>query len=495
MSDLIQLAKATINGEKAASYRVRILRGRLTPSDAFRRLCGSGPGFILGGVLPEGRGAKPTYVSGPNCRIVRASASDNPFSLLRRLLGGVRESGDGLGAFGRLKGCVGYIGYEAVRYLEPSVCDSLLADPIGNPPAAFFLADEYVVFDGDADDVEIVVNRTCDGSPCADRAERIIQMLSEAPRTAAAVQPPGPASPVALTTRAEYERRVQRAREMIIDGEVIQIVLTQRMEVPAVIAPLYMFERLAAANPSPYQFYLDFGEFQIIGCSPELMVKVRAGEMEIHPIAGTRRRGESRQEDEALRNELCSSAKERAEHVMLLDLARNDVGQVCVPGTVRVEGMMHVERYSHVQHLVSRVRGVLTPELDSVSALEAGFPDGTLTGAPKVRAMQIIGELETEGRGAYCGTVGWFDADGDMDTGTIIRSIIVRDGRAHIQAGGGIVYDSEPGAEYRESLQKMKAQLEAVGAVTLRVWAGRPVLLSPRQAQQPGRLGQIPLCS
>ncbi len=466
LSDLIPVAEAKIDGDQAAPYRVRIPRGDLTPARAFRRLCGTGPGFILGGVPPEGRGSKPTYVSGPNCRIVRASPTDNPFSVLRKLLGAVRESGHGtgprLGAF--KNGCVGYIGYEAVRYLEPSVSESLFTDPIGNPPAAFFLADEFVVFDSEADHIKIVVNRTSDGSRCVDRAERIIELLAEGPYPADAPHPAGPVTPVALTSQAEYKRRVRCAREMIVDGEAIQIVLSQRVEVPAAIAPLDMFERLAAANPSPYQFYLDFGEFQITGCSPELMVKVRCGEMEIHPIAGTRRRGESLQEDEVLREELCSNAKERAEHVMLLDLARNDVGRVCVPGTVRVERPLHVELYSHVPHLVSRVRGMLAPGLDSVSALEAGFPDGTLTGAPKVMAMQIIGELETEGRGAYCGAVGWFDADGDMETGSIIRSIIVKDGLAHVQAGGGIVYDSEPEAEYRESLQKMGAQLEAVGA-------------------------------
>ncbi len=209
-------------------------------------------------------------------------------------------------------------------------------------------------------------------------------------------------------------------------------------------------------------FMLNFGDFALVGSSPELMVRSRGDEVSMHPIAGTRRRGSTTEKDAALEAEMLTSEKERAEHVMLVDLARNDLGRVCKPGSVEVDSFMATERYSHVMHLVSRVKGTLRPDATGLDAFVAGFPLGTLTGAPRLRAVEMIAELEKEGRGPYCGGVGWFDASGDVDTGTVIRCIAVKDGAAHVQGGGGVVFDSDPEREYLESVHKMAAQFEAI---------------------------------
>jgi anthranilate synthase component 1 len=260
----------------------------------------------------------------------------------------------------------------------------------------------------------------------------------------------------------EYESRVRRAREEITRGELIQVVLSQRVVRRTHASALGIYRHLRRLNPSTYMFMLDFGGFALTGASPELMVRSRAGVAAIHPIAGTRPRGRTPEEDASLEAELLLSEKERAEHVMLVDLARNDLGRVSQPGSVRVGSFMGTERYSHVMHLVSRVTGRLREGADGLDAFVAGFPIGTLSGAPRLRAIQLIAELEGEGRGPYCGGVGWFGANGDLDTGTVIRSIALKDGFAHVQGGGGIVYDSDPEREYFESLHKMEAPLKAI---------------------------------
>jgi len=273
-------------------------------------------------------------------------------------------------------------------------------------------------------------------------------------------------------TQGDYEQMVRDAREAIIAGELIQVVVSHRLERPTRADALAIYRHLRALNPSPYMYVLDFGDFQLLGASPELLARVRDGEASIHPIAGTRRRGLTQEEDAALETELVTSEKERAEHVMLVDLVRNDLGRISRPGTVRVTSPLAVERYSHVMHLVSRVRGELEEGRDALDAFTAGFPAGTLTGAPKVRSIQLIRDLEPEGRGPYCGGVGWFGADGNMDTGTVIRSIVLKGGIAHVQGGGGIVFDSIPEAEYRESLHKTEAPLRAIEAAETTSVAG-----------------------
>ena len=263
-------------------------------------------------------------------------------------------------------------------------------------------------------------------------------------------------------TRAQHEAAVLKAKEYIAAGDIIQVVLSHRMQAQVEVAPFDLYRALRAINPSPYMFYLSFGDLKIIGASPEILVTEDRGEVVTRPIAGTRRRGQTEEEDQALEQELLADAKERAEHIMLVDLHRNDLGRVCVPGTVQVDELMVVERYSHVMHLVSNVRGKLAPEKDQFDLLRATFPAGTLSGAPKIRAMEIIEELEPVRRGPYGGAIGYFSFSGSMDTAITLRTMVMKGDRVYIQAGGGIVADSEPAKEYQETLMKAGALLDAL---------------------------------
>jgi anthranilate synthase component 1 len=263
-------------------------------------------------------------------------------------------------------------------------------------------------------------------------------------------------------TRKRFEKIVRIAKEYIFAGDVIQVVLSQRLKASYSGDPFRIYRALRVINPSPYMFYLDLHDFQIIGSSPEILVRVEGREIEVKPIAGTRPRGKTRDEDLKLENELVNSEKERAEHIMLVDLGRNDVGRVSLPGSVKVTDLMVVERYSHVMHLVSSVKGILRDDVDMFSAFVSAFPAGTVTGAPKIRAMEIIDELENERRGIYAGAIGYFDYSGNMDMAIAIRTLVKLGRDVYIQAGAGIVADSEPSAEYEETLSKARALLRAV---------------------------------
>jgi anthranilate synthase component 1 len=272
-----------------------------------------------------------------------------------------------------------------------------------------------------------------------------------------------PQSPVSSNlSQAEFESRVSQAKDYIYAGDVIQVVLSLRLAKPTSASPFAIYRALRSLNPSPYMYYLHLGDFHIIGASPELLVRVEDGMVSNHPIAGTRPRGKSAAQDSALEEELRNDEKECAEHIMLVDLGRNDIGRVSEPGTVEVTQLMDVERYSHVMHLVSHVQGKLRPGLSQFDALRAGFPAGTVSGAPKIRAMEIIAELEPDKRGPYAGAVGYFDFSGNLDTAIAIRTIVITNGIAYIQAGAGIVADSIPEREYQESLSKAQALLTAI---------------------------------
>ncbi len=265
-------------------------------------------------------------------------------------------------------------------------------------------------------------------------------------------------------SREEFECAVQKARAYIAAGDAIQVVLSQRLSVPFSGAPLDLYRALRSINPSPYMYFLDYGDFQIVGSSPEMLVRVEGSTVSVRPIAGTRRRGPDPERDGELARDLAADEKERAEHLMLVDLGRNDVGRVSRVGSVRTPRLMDVERYSHVMHLVSQVEGALREGLRPVDALRAGFPAGTVSGAPKVRAMQIIAELEPDARGPYAGAVGYFGFDGTIDTAIAIRTAVIAGGQAHVQVGAGIVADSLPELEYEETLNKAAAMLRAVEA-------------------------------
>ena len=362
---------------------------------------------------------------------------------------------------------MGYLAYECAHYFEPRV-PTPSADPQGLPEAVFLFTDSLLVFDHLKHRIQVVAHAHVDGD--VDRAyaaavarvdelvERLAQSLDGA-RSAAGGEVP---APVSNKTHEQYHGMVKRAKEYIVAGDVIQVVPSQRLEIPLPGDPFEVYRSLRAINPSPYMYYLHLDDVDVVGASPEMLVRVEDGRVDTHPIAGTRRRGADAAEDAALEAELVASEKERAEHIMLLDLGRNDIGRVAKPGTVEVTQMLEVERYSHVMHLVSHVTGRLADGVSCYDALRACFPAGTVSGAPKIRAMEIIAELEGERRGLYAGAVGYFSFSGNMDTAIGIRTMVVKDGTAYVQAGGGVVYDSDPEAERLESLQKADALIRAI---------------------------------
>ena len=368
-------------------------------------------------------------------------------------------------------GAVGYMSYDMVRFFEK--LPECSRDELGLPESTFVFTDTMIIFDHVRHSMKIVANTLIDGpAECAydqavSKIESIVARLArplppESETTGSTIALAGGAGTKSNFTQEEFEAGVRACKEYIVAGDAFQIVLSQRLKRKTTARPFALYRALRMLNPSPYMFYLDFGDFQLIGSSPEMLVKVEDGLAETCPIAGTRPRGGTEEEDEALAAELLSDPKERAEHAMLVDLARNDLGRVCEHGTVRVPVLMKVEKYSHVMHIVSTVEGKLRGDEDAFSLLRAAFPAGTLTGAPKIRAMEIITELEDLKRGPYGGAVGYFSFTGNMDTCITIRTIVMTGNAVYLQAGAGIVYDSDPTREYQETLNKLKALDRAV---------------------------------
>lgn len=366
-------------------------------------------------------------------------------------------------------GIFGYLGYDMVRLMER------LAEPketgTGVPDAILMRPTLMVVFDSVRDEIHLVtpvrpqvgVSARSAYERAQDRLDVVVMALegslpSEAEIDISALPQP---DVVSNTTEAEFHEMVGKAQEYIRAGDIFQVVLSQRFEAPFALPPFALYRALRRVNPAPFLCYLDFADFQIVCSSPEILVRLRDDTVTIRPIAGTRRRGATAQEDEALAEELLADPKERAEHLMLLDLGRNDVGRVSEIGSVKVTDSFFIERYSQVMHIVSNVEGTLDKQHDALSALSAGFPAGTVSGAPKVRAMEIIDELEHDARGAYGGCIGYFGANGEMDTCIVLRTAVVKDGRMHVQAGAGIVYDSNPESEQLECINKAKALFKA----------------------------------
>jgi anthranilate synthase component 1 len=368
-------------------------------------------------------------------------------------------------------GAVGYLGYDVVRFFErlPETAATVLS----MPDAIFMLADTLVVFDHARHRLMILANARVNG----DVAAAYVDAIQRIERVSEKLLRPLPAVPqrrwgagrdgdrlVSNMSQAHYEQMVAQAKEYIAAGDIFQVVLSQRLSRPTSAHPFAIYRALRMLNPSPYMFYFDFGPFemQVIGASPEMHVRLEDGIASVRPIAGTRWRGQTKGEDMALAEELLADAKERAEHVMLVDLGRNDIGRVSDYGSVQVKELMVIERYSHVMHIVSHVEGRLRPDKDAFDLMRATFPAGTVSGAPKVRAMEIIEELEGQRRGLYAGAVGYFSYDGSMDTCIAIRTMVVQGDTVYVQAGGGIVADSDPPYEYRESMNKARALLVAV---------------------------------
>ena len=367
-------------------------------------------------------------------------------------------------------GVFGYLGYDMVRLMEELPPEN--PDPIGIPDAVLVRPTVVIVFDAVKDAITVVtpvrpsaqVSAKAALAQAVERLTAVVESLDQPlakEQAAAALAGPIDIPWTSNTSEAEYRRMVLAAKDYIAAGDIFQVVLSQRFEAPFALPPFALYRAVRRVNPAPFLFFLDYGAYAVVGSSPEILVRTRGDTVTIRPIAGTRRRGASPHEDKALEEELLADPKERAEHLMLLDLGRNDVGRVAAIGTVRVTDRFFIERYSQVMHIVSNVEGTLDPRRDALAALAAGFPAGTVSGAPKVRAMEIIDELEKEKRGLYAGCVGYFSAAGDMDSCIVLRTALVKDGRMYVQAGAGIVADSDPAFEQQECINKAKALFRA----------------------------------
>ena len=481
------MAEAAIEAAVGAAARqpvVRELSADLeTPTSVYLKLAGRGPSFLLESVEGGERVARYSFIGVepsqqyrlyPN-GVERTSAAGterlpvpegrDTLHVLQGELGRFQaEHLDGLPRF--IGGLVGYLGYEVVRQFEPKLHPLPVSEAL--PEGVFLLADTLVAFDHVKRSLFLIAH-AFDGDTAAatrrlDALEaRLAGPLPQLP----AVSPNGHGAVTSNLAQEEYETMVRTAKEHIAAGDIYQVVLSQRLARQSNARPFDIYRALRRLNPSPYMFFFDFGEvggepFYLLGASPEMFVRLEGRRASLRPIAGTRHRGATAAEDAALAAELLADPKERAEHVMLVDLGRNDLGRVCAYGTVKVSEFFTVEKYSHVMHIVSHVEGELRPELTAFDLVRASFPAGTVSGAPKVRAMEIIGTLEPGPRGPYAGAVGYFGFDGAMDTCLAIRSLVGHGRTLSVQAGAGIVADSEPAREYEETMNKARAVLRAV---------------------------------
>ena len=368
-------------------------------------------------------------------------------------------------------GLVGYFGYEIVQRFEPRLIDKDKSDELDTPEMVMLLSDEVAVFDNLAGRLFLIVNADPTTPGAWESAQLRLDALSEQLRSGG----PGYGTPVqhpAVSeddfhygfSREDFIHAVRQSKEYILSGDIFQVVLSQRMSVPFKARSLDVYRALRALNPSPYMFYIDLGDTQIVGSSPEVLVRVQQRQVTLRPIAGTRHRGETPEEDQKLEQELLDDPKECAEHLMLIDLGRNDVGRVAKTGSVHVTDNMVIERYSHVMHIVSQVDGELAEGLTATDAIRSSFPAGTLSGAPKIRAMEIINELEPVRRNVYAGAVGYISWHDDTDLAIAIRTAVIKDGMLHVQAGAGIVADSNPATEWEETMNKGRALIAAVNS-------------------------------
>ena len=366
-------------------------------------------------------------------------------------------------------GLVGYFGYETIRYIEPRLRGVEKADPLGCPDILLMVSEEILVFDNLSGKVLLLTHANPNEDDAYNRAlvrvndlaVKLREVLAK-PEKNAQSRKVEEADFVSGFTQQGFEDAVLKAKEYITDGDIMQVVLSQRMSIPYSASPLNLYRSLRCLNPSPYMFYLNLGDFHIVGSSPEILVRLEDDTVTVRPIAGTRRRGTTPELDIALEQELLADPKEIAEHLMLIDLGRNDAGRVSVCGSVQLTDKMIVERYSHVMHIVSNVTGTLQPGKNAFDVLAATFPAGTVSGAPKIRAMEIIDELEPVKRGIYSGAVGYIAWSGNLDTAIAIRTAVIKDNTLHIQAGAGIVYDSVPRNEWDETMNKGRAIFRAV---------------------------------
>jgi len=469
--------------------RLRLLDDCETPVSAFLKLSaaegGEGPGFLLEsaeqgqvgrfsflGVRPRAvlrwsEGTLAEWAGSAEGEPDATHDAPDPYAALAAYLSRYRLAPvDGLPPFAG--GAVGFFGYDLVRTVEPLGAPN--PDPLGLPDMALMVTDVLLAFDHLRHELTIIACAFSDDEGGIDAAyERAAGTIDDVRRRLRGPVPaparPTIAEPPVFTSnleREEFEAAVERIIRYIRAGDAFQVVPSQRFSAPAPVEPFSIYRGLRAVNPSPYMYFLEFGDFQLAGASPEPLVKVTGRRVETRPIAGTYPRGASEEEDRRLAERLVNDPKERAEHVMLVDLGRNDLGRVCEYGSISVDELMVVETYSHVLHIVSQVSGTLREGVSSMDVLRSALPAGTLSGAPKVRAMQIIDELEPHKRGSYGGAIGYLSWSGDLDTAIHIRTVVVKDGQVHVQAGGGTVADANPAYEYNESVNKARAVFCAV---------------------------------
>ncbi|MDQ6821066.1 MAG: anthranilate synthase component I [Actinomycetota bacterium] len=439
-----------------------------TPVSAFLKLREDGPSFLLESA-DQGRVGRYSFIGFRPRKVLRWSLGDSgdPFDLAAAEVASLRPAVlPGLPPFAG--GAVGVFAYDLVRTVEPLGAPG--PDPIGTPDLALMLTDVLVIFDHLEHTVTVLANVYADDDLDASYA-RALETIGEVRARLAGPVPVTPSPPPgersvpsfqSNVSRAQFERMVTRIIEYIRAGDAYQVVPSQRWSAPVPVQAFSIYRGLRVVNPSPYMYFLDFGDFEIAGASPEPLITVSGRQVSTRPIAGTRRRGSNPDDDRRIAQELLADPKERAEHVMLVDLGRNDLGRVCAYGSVEVQELMEVETYSHVMHIVSSVTGVLHEGVGPLAALRSVLPAGTLAGAPKVRAMQIIDELEPCKRGGYGGAIGYVSYAGELDTCIHIRTVVVKDGIAHVQAGGGTVADADPEYEFRESEAKARAVLDAI---------------------------------
>ena len=458
------------DGNLIPVYR-EIVADMETPVSAFLKINRGGNSFLLESVEGGQRLARYSFIGTEPYRNLTVKAKDrnDPLDLIEEELHKYKVVPlEGLPRFAG--GAVGYLSYETVCRFEK--LPSPEKDSLNIPEARFMFVDTMLVFDHVTHKIKVLsyvkLNKDIEKGyqQAVDKIDNLVERLQQPYANKKTIRSKtNSTSSSQLTsnfTRENFEAEVQKIKEYITAGEVIQVVLSQRLAQPTNLPPFEIYRALRTINPSPYMFYLDYSDFQIVGASPEVLVRVEDGIVMTRPLAGTRPRGKTPEEDTALEKKLRNDEKERAEHIMLVDLGRNDIGRVSQPGTVAVSELMDVERYSHVMHLVTHVQGKLRPEMNAFDALRACFPAGTVSGAPKVRAMEIIAEKEPEKRGPYAGAAGYFSFSGNMDMAIAIRTMVVNKGVAYVQAGCGIVYDSVPEREYEESLNKARALLKAL---------------------------------
>ena len=486
LDDFLKLAKQG----NVISVTCRLLADIETPLSAYRKIRGQGESFLFESVEGGEHLGRYSFV-GCNPRAVirqtgdRVEVIENGKVIETAVVG--KDVKDGLVVVERLMkkyrgvslpglprftgGAIGFIGYEFIHDIEP-VVPRPPKDELGTPTMVFLIADQLLIFDRVAQTITVLVNAFLDGA--ANPAEVYEDAVAEVERLVSLLEQPSEHNPVSVPdivppvafesnmSKEKFSTNVLKAKEYITAGDIIQVVGSQRFSTTTKASPIDIYRAVRSINPSPYMFLLELDGFSLVGASPEIHVRCEDGKVEIRPIAGTRRRGQTPEEDSALEKELLADPKERAEHVMLVDLARNDIGRVCDFGSVQVKELMTVERYSHVMHIVTQVEGKLSADKTLYDLMRATFPAGTVSGAPKIRAMQIISELEQTTRGPYAGCVGYFSFNGNLDTCITIRTALLKDGKAYVQAGGGWVNDSTPEGELQETVNKSMAMRKAV---------------------------------